>query len=170
LRILPNGPCQPIPPATGSAPASSASPVHPDAALFAMQSAIEAADREVDDALDAALEAHSDKEPTAPDEPIGPGFSADDQRAHDALAAKLRAGRERAAAGMQRSCHDAIHETISQMRADLVDTPGKTLAGLILKVRYAVTYYRPEYVEDVMALIVHDLLAMTDDPEGFAEA
>ena len=56
------------------------------------------------------------------------------------------------------------------MPADLVDTPAKTLAGLIYKARYAATHYRTEYVEDVMASIVDDLLAMADDPEGFAEA
>ena len=60
-----------------------------------MQSAIEAADREFDDALDAleaAHEAYSDKEPAGPAEPSGPGFSAEEQRALDAFAAKLRAG------------------------------------------------------------------------------
>jgi hypothetical protein len=57
-----------------------------------MQSAIEAAERELDDALDAAREAYSDKELAAPS---GPGFSAEQQRALDAFAAKLRAGRER---------------------------------------------------------------------------
>ena len=178
MRILPNGPGQPIPPAAGSALASSASPLRPDAALFAMQSAIEAADRELDDALDAleaAQEAYSDKEPAGPAEPSGPGFSAEEQRALDAFAAKLRAGRERGRPpeGGVTAAHemeDAVHETISQVRADLVDTPAKTLAGLIYKARYAATHYRTEYVEDVMASIVDDLLAMADDPEGFAEA
>ena len=71
---------------------SSASPVHPDAALFAMQSAIEAADRELDDALDAARGGHI---PTSTRSRTGrrspwPGFSAEEQRALDALAAEMR--------------------------------------------------------------------------------
>jgi hypothetical protein len=61
---------------------------------------------------------------------------------------------------------DAAHETISQVQADLVDTPAKTLAGLIFKARYAATHYSYEYDEEVMESIVDDLLAM---PEGFAD-
>jgi hypothetical protein len=91
--------------AVGPALASTAPLVHPGAALFAMQSAIETADREFDsalDALEAAADAYSNKEPAAPAEPSGPGFSAEEQQALDAFAAKLRAGRERGrgAAGM----------------------------------------------------------------------
>jgi hypothetical protein len=46
----------------------------------------------------------------------GPGFSAGEQR---------------------------LHETISQVRAELVDTPAKTLAGLIFKARHAATHIAP---------------------------
>jgi hypothetical protein len=79
LRLFGAAPALAILPAAGSALAlaSSASPVHPDAALFAMQSAIEAADRELDAALaalDAADDAYSDREPDRPAEP-GAQFS-----------------------------------------------------------------------------------------------
>jgi hypothetical protein len=67
---------------------------------------------------------------------------------------------------------DAVHETISQVRADLVDTPARRLAGLIFKARYVAAHRRTEYDEEVMASIVDDLLAMTDDgpAEGPADA
>ena len=73
LRLFGAAPALAILPA-GSALAlvSTASPVHPDAALFAMGPAIEAADREFNaalDALDAADDAYSDKEPDGPAEP-----------------------------------------------------------------------------------------------------
>ena len=65
---------------------------------------------------------------------------------------------------------DVVHETISQVRADLVDTPARTLAGVIFKARCAGACYRTEYDEEVMASIVDDLLAMADDgPEGPAD-
>jgi hypothetical protein len=66
-----------------------------------------------------------------------------------------------------RGLEDAAHETISQVQADLVDTPAKTLAGLIFKARYAATHYSDE---EMIASIVDDLLAMADHPKGLAEA
>ena len=72
--------------------AAFASPVHPDAALFAMQSAIDAADRELDAAFgvrNRAEDAYFDKEP---DRPVMPGadFSSEEQQAVDAMAAVMR--------------------------------------------------------------------------------
>ena len=81
LAILPAG--------SALALASTASPVHPDAALFAMQSAIDAADREFNaalDALDAAGDAYSDKEPDGPPEPE-PDFLPEELQALDLLRA-----------------------------------------------------------------------------------
>ena len=63
----------------------------------------------------------------------------------------------------------AVHETVSQLQADLIDTPAKTLAGLIFKARYAATHYEDDYNEDVMISIVDDLMAMAGDPEGLAD-
>jgi hypothetical protein len=60
---------------------------------------------------------------------------------------------------------DAAHKTINRVRIDLVDTPAKTLAGLIFKARYAEAN---GYDEEVMASIVDDLMAMADHPEGLA--
>jgi len=186
-----------LPAASAIALASAASPVHLDAALFAMQPAIEAADRELAAALAAlnpAEDAYFDKEPDRPAEPGGPVFSAEEQQALDAFAAKLRARRERGQApewvAYEQAVQDhereierlkaefgvtaaeemqhAAHETISQVQADLVDTPAKTLAGLSFKARYAATHYSGEYNEEVMASIVDDLLTMADDPEGLA--
>ena len=110
-RRRPQDPPRPSPPVSGSASAGHPArrrlsahsrlgglPVHSDAALFAMQSAIDPAGRELDaalDALKAADEVYSDREPAAPAEPGGPVFSAEEQRAVDAMAAKLREGRER---------------------------------------------------------------------------
>ena len=65
---------------------------------------------------------------------------------------------------------EAAHETTSQVQADLVDTPAKTLAGLIFKARYAATHYEDDYDEDVMISIVDDLMAMAEEGEGGAEA
>ena len=79
-------------PGVGSALASTAPLVHPDAALFAMQSAIETADRELDaalDALEAAADAYSNKEPAAPS---GPGFSAEEQQAARRIRCEVESG------------------------------------------------------------------------------
>ena len=75
--------------------ASAASPVHPDAALFAMRPAIEAADKEFNAALDAlevADDAYSDKEPDGPAQPE-PDFLPEELQALDLFgtAAALRA-------------------------------------------------------------------------------
>jgi hypothetical protein len=194
LRLFGAAPALAILPATGSALAlaSAASPVHPDAELFAMQSAIDAADRELEAAqavLKPAEDAYFDKEPARPAMP-GADFSAEEQMAVDAMAAVMRERREpspawaayyQAAEDHEREVErlhaecgvtaasemqDAAHEAISQVQADLIDTPAKTLAGLIFKARYAATHYSDEYDEEVTASIVDDLLAMADDPEG----
>ena len=68
----------------------------PDAALLAMQSAIDAADREFDAAMDALAKAegaYSDKEPDRPKQPEII-FLPEEQQALDAFAAKLRARRD----------------------------------------------------------------------------
>jgi hypothetical protein len=187
LRLFAGAPALAVLPV--AALASTASPVHPDAALFAMQLAIDAADRE----LDAALEAHSRAEDAyfdkAPDRPVMPGadFSSEEQQAVDAMAAVMRkrAGapspawaayyaaaqdheqeveRVKAECGLTAASEmqNAVHETVSQLQADLIDTPARTLAGLIFKARYAATHYSDDYDTDVMISIVDDLLAMTE--------
>jgi hypothetical protein len=188
--------------ALASAPAlalaSSASPVHPDAALFAMQSAIDAADRELEAAqavLNPAQVAYFRKRPDRPAEPEVE-FLAEERQAIDLLGAarRIREGKPplpdwvahgQAVADYERECERleaecgvaaaeemqaAAHETISQVQADLVGTPAKTLAGLIFKARYAAAHYEGDYDDDVMSSIVDDLLAMADEPEGLAEA
>lgn len=200
LRLFAGAPALAVLPAMASSalPASS-SPVHPDAALFAMQSTIEAADRELDAAFDAcnpAEDAYFDKQPDRPEEPSGPVFSAEEQLALDEFAAKVRArgkrGRppewvaydhaveayEQEKERLQAECgvtaahemRDAAQETVSQLQADLVDTPATTLAGLIFKARYAATHNSDEWDIEVMASIVEDLLAMAGEEEGDAEA
>jgi hypothetical protein len=63
----------------------------------------------------------------------------------------------------------ATCEAVNSVKADLLDTPATTLAGLIFKARYAAREDN-EYDEDVMESIVEDLLAMarTVPPEGEA--
>ena len=96
LRLFGAAPALAILPAGSAlALASMASPIHPDAALFAMGPAIEAADREFNAALDAlaaADDAYSDKEPDRPAEPR-PDFLPEELQALDLLgtAAALRA-------------------------------------------------------------------------------
>jgi hypothetical protein len=199
LRLFGAAPALAILPAGSAlALASTAFPAHPDAALFAMQSAIDAADRQLEVAFAVrkpAEEAYFDKRPACPAAPGGPVFSPEEQQALDAFVAKLKAQRERgrppewvaydlavqdhereterlkdecgltAASEMQ----DAAHETISQLQADLIDTPATTLAGLIFKARYAAAHYSDDYDEDVMISIVGDLLAMAGD-SGDAKA
>ncbi|MFZ0205754.1 MAG: hypothetical protein WAL59_06495 [Roseiarcus sp.] len=185
-----------LPAASALALAPAASPVHPDAALFAMQAAIAAADRQLEAALDAlnpAEEAYFAKEP---DRPVTPGadFSSEEQQAVDAMAAVMRKrngapspawaayyqavqDREREVERLQAECgvtaaqerEDAAHEAINSVRDDLIDVQATTLAGLIFTARYAATHDSDEWDEDVMASIVEDLLAMADDPEGFAD-
>jgi hypothetical protein len=200
LRLFGAAPALAVLPAAGSALvlASSASPVHPDAALFAMQSAIEAADMELEAAqavLKPAEEAYFDKEPDRPAQPEA-DFLPEERQALDLLgaAARMREGkgrspawaaydqavqdREREVERLHDECgitaaqerEDAAHEAISYVRDELVDTPAKTLAGLIFKARYAATHYEGDWDQEVMDSIVDDLLAMADDPEGLAEA
>ena len=179
LAILPAG--------SALALAAMASPIHPDAALFAMGPAIEAADREFNAALDAlaaADDAYSDKEPDGPAEPK-PDFLPEELQALDLLgtAAALRAINGRSPAFVAYDHAVAAHEQeverlkaecgvtaaheleaatsneVNSVKADLLDTPAKTLAGLIFKARYAAREDNA-YDEDVMVSIVEDLLAM----------
>ena len=183
LAILPAG--------SALALASTASPAHPDAALFAMGPAIEAADGEFNaalEALDAADDAYSDKEPDRPAEPEA-DFLPEELQALDLLgtAAALRAIRgpspalaaynqavqdhEREVERLKAECgvtaahelEDATSAATNQVRDALAETPAKTLAGLIFKARYAATHYRSEYDEEVMVSIVDDLLAMAEE-------
>jgi hypothetical protein len=199
LRLFGAAPALAILPMAGSALAlaSTASPVHPDAALFAMGPAIEAADRELDavlDALKAAEDAYSDKEPDAPAKPDAAVFSAEEQQAVDAMAAALRerktplpawAAYNQAVQDHERECERlkaecgvtaanemelAALDATGRASRGLIDTPAKTLAGLIFKARYAASHYEDNYDDDVMVSIVDDLLAIADDPEGLAEA
>jgi hypothetical protein len=201
LGALASAPALAVLPVAGSAfaLAATASPAHPDAALFAMQSAIEAADGELDAAfvaLEPAENAFFAKEPDAPMLPDCPVFSAEEQQALDAFAAKTRAAQKRgrlpvlvayyqavqdyegererlkvecgvtAAERMQ----NAAQDTISGLSAVLAATPATTLAGLIFKARYAATHYSDDYDDGVMISIVDDLMAMAGQEEGFADA
>jgi hypothetical protein len=173
-------------PTAGSALAlvSTASSVNPDAALLAMEPAIDAADGEFDAALGAlraAEEVYFDKEPEWPTKPAA-DFSAEEQQAIDALAAAARKKRTPSPAWaayeqalrdrdleierLKAECgvtaghqaEDAASEAVNSVKADLLDTPAKTLAGLIFKARYAAREDNA-YDEDVMESIVEDLLA-----------
>ena len=196
LRLFGGAPALAMLPTAGSALAlvSTASPVHPDAALMAMEPAIDAADGEFEaalDALKAAEEVYFDKEPNRPAKPVEPAFTAEEQQAVDAMAAVMRKRKgpspawaafyqaeqdwERETERLKAECgvtagHEAeaaACEAVNSVKADLLDTPAKTLAGLIFKARYAA---REDNAcdEDVMKSIVEDLLAMADEPEDFA--
>ena len=193
LRLFGAAPALAMLPTAGSALAlaSTASPVHPDAELFAMGPAIDAADREFEaalDALDAAEDAYSDKEPDGPAKPEA-DFLPEELQALDLLgtAAALRAinGRsptlvaydhafashEQEVERLKAECgvtaahelEDATSKAVNQVRDALAETPATTLAGLIFKARYAATHYRGEYDQDVMVSIVDDLLAMAEE-------
>ena len=192
LRLFGAAPALAILPAGSAlALASTASPVHPDAALFAMGPAIEAADKEFNaalDALEAADDAYSDKEPDGPAQPEA-DFLPEELQALDLLgtAAALRAckgpsparaaydqavaAHEREVERLKAECgvtaahelEDATSEAVNQVRDALAETPAKTLAGLIYKARYAAAHYRTEYDADVMVSIVDDLLAMAEE-------
>ena len=160
LRLFAGAPALAILPA-GSALALAAmgSPVHPDVALFAMGPAIEAADREFNaalEALEAADDAYSDKEPDGPAQPE-PDFLPEELQALDLLgtAAAMRAinGRspafvayDQAVAAHRREVErlkaecgvtaaheleDATSVAMNQVRDALAETSAKTLAGLI---------------------------------------
>jgi hypothetical protein len=135
--------------------ASTSAPTHPDAALLALQPAIDAADRELDVALEALGAAQNAYFEQARRE--GPD--------HEREVERLKTEYGVTAAY---ELEDAAHETVSQTQADLIDTPAKTLAGLIFKARYAATHYSDDYDEEVMVSIIDDLLAMADHPEEIA--
>jgi hypothetical protein len=195
LRLFGAAPALAILPMAGSALAlaSTASPVHPDAALFAMQSAIDAADRELDAAFEVrnrAEDGYFDKRPDRPEQPetilspeelaaiaalraasakrgSSPAWAAYEQavQEYDLETERLRVDCGLAAAEEMQA---AVHKTVNQPQADLIDTPAKTLAGLVFKARYAATHYSDEWDEEVMASILADLLAMADEREGRA--
>jgi hypothetical protein len=188
LAILPAGPALAL--------ASTASLVHPDAALLAMQPAIDAADRELDAALDALKAADDAYSGKAPDRPAQPEtvFTAEELQAIDALAAGTMRKRgvrpspawvayeqsvqdhEREVERLKAECGvTAAHElegaaldATGRAAQALVNTPAKTLAGLIFKARHAASHYSDDYDEEVMVSIVDDLLTMADDSEGLA--
>ena len=146
-------------------------PVHPDAALFAMQLAIDAADRELDAALEGAQPGRRCllRQGAGQAGYAGADFSSEEQQAVDAMAAVMRkrdgapspawaayyaaaqdheqeVERVKAECGLTAASEmqNAVHETVSQLQADLIDTPARTLAGLIFKARYAATHYSDE--------------------------
>jgi hypothetical protein len=188
LAILPVG--------SALALASTASPAHPDAALFAMGPAIDAADELLEAALDAlkpAEETLFDKEPAYPEKPETI-LSDEDRRACDVLAATTVRNRltpspawaayeqavqdhEREVERLKAECGVTAAEELEAAAAEatgaavqaVIETPATTLAGLIFKARYAATHTSDEYDEDVMISIVDDLLAMADEGEGFAD-
>ena len=150
-------------------PARNGLPAHPDAALFAMGPAIDAADREFNAALDALVaadEVYSDKEPDGPPEPEA-DFSSEERQALDlfgcrregdrghppALAAYYQAvaAHEQETERLKAECgvtaahelEDATSAAVNQVRDALAETPAKTLAGLIFKARYAVPTIAP---------------------------
>ena len=90
LRLFGAAPALAILPAGSAlALASTASSDHPDAALFAMKPAIDAADRELEAAFDVrnrAEDAYFDREPDRPEQPDGPDFSPEEREAVDAFA------------------------------------------------------------------------------------
>ncbi len=198
LRLFGAAPALAILPTAGSALAlaSTASPVHPDAVLFAMGPAIVAADRELEAAFDALKPAEKAYFAKRPDRPVMPGadFSPEEQQAVDAMAAVMRKrdgapspawaayyaaaeDHEREIERVKAECgvtaaeemKDAAHEAISQVQADLIDMQATTLDGLIFKARYAATHYSDEWDKEVMISIVEDLLAMARDLGGFAD-
>jgi hypothetical protein len=193
LALFAGAPALAILPAAAPALAlvSTASPLHPDAALLAMQSAIDAANEQLDAAIDALTKAEGAyrelDRPDRPDRPEQPAiFSPEEQQALDTFAAKLRE-RNPAWAAYEQAVQDyametellktecgvtaahemeeAAHEADRQVLSDVIDTPAKTLAGLIFKARFA---EKRDYDEQVMVSIVADLLAMADHPEGGA--
>jgi hypothetical protein len=180
-----------LPVALANANSAFANSVHPDADLLAMQPAIDAADRELQaafDALNPIEDAYYLMRPDPPEELKEGLFSPEQQRGLDAFAAKTRETREKispAWAAYNQAVEDYHREiellkiecgvtaaeevrdgaqwAISQLQADMIDAPAKTLAGLIFKARYAATHYSDEYDKEVMESIVDDLLAMADE-------
>jgi hypothetical protein len=187
LRLFAGAPVLAILPVAGAAPplVSTTSPVHPDAALFALQSAIDAADGELDvalEALEAADKAYHDKQP---DKPSPPPLSTEEEQAMVEFAARtaeVRFSPSPASAAYEQAARDhereverlkaecgvtaahemesVAHEAMSHVHADLIDTPAETLAGLIFKARYAEAN---DCDEEVMQPIVEDLLAMAEE-------
>ena len=143
------------------------------------------------DALTAADNAFFDKEPDCPERPETI-LSDEERQAIDALraASAKRETPSPAWAAYEQAVQDhereverlkaecgvtaanemelAALDTTGRAARALVDTPAKTLAGLIFKARYAATHYSDEWDEEVTASIVDDLLAMAGEGEGRA--
>ena len=154
-----------------------------DADLFALQGPIEAADRELDDVIDALGIAEDAERRSVPEKPTAPAMDRESREAIDDFGRRMAAiracgpsaeqaahedalrqweankARARAESGL-----DAAHEAeakaldaVMALQARVAETPARTLAGLIFKARYAA---ERDHDPVVMASIVDDLLAL----------
>jgi hypothetical protein len=172
--------------ATVPAAGAIASVGHPDAALFALQADIEAADRLQSAAFDvrnACERACLAVLPPPPPKPEGAKFTDEEWfgtfvkkmtelnsspsplgAAYDAaieawVQEKERLDDEAGLTAAEERVAEAQREG-DDIRDQIVATRATTLAGLKFKAKYAVDHYPGEFDQDVMASIVDDLLAM----------
>jgi hypothetical protein len=149
---------------------------HPDAALFALQADIEAADAQLEAAIEAlgvAERAYDSRKPEEPrcrmlkgashliwqqmwdaHEPAMRDWQADCQRLEVECGVKV-------AEELQGAAWASIHRVEERVAA----TRAITLAGMIFKASFAARNDGCEYETDVMISIIDDLLAMADRPQ-----
>jgi hypothetical protein len=163
----------------------------PDAELFALQGAIDAADREFDVSIDNASAAQErfcairkrlPAVPAAPADPEWDRILADfagrmaayrklGPRPEKAAYDEAVKSRELAEANARLECGLADLEEIEAeklavvtgLQQAVIAIEARTLSGLIFKAKYAATHYASEYDLDVMVSIVDDLLAMAGE-------
>ncbi len=169
----------------------------PDAELFALQGAIDAADREFDVSIDNASAAQTRfcaiqkglPVPAAPADPEWDQILADfadrmaayrklgprpEKLAYDEAVKSRELGE--AEARIESGLVDAEeaeaekYAVVTELQKAVIAIEARTLAGLVFKAKYAAAHYASEYDLDVMVSIVDDLLAMAGEPRPLASA
>ena len=154
-----------------------------DADLFALQGPIEAADRELDGVLDALRIAEDNARRNVSEKPAAPEMDRESREAIDEFGRRMAEIRARGPSAEQAAHENALRQweadtararaeggldtayaaeraaldAVMALQARVVETPAKTLAGLIFKARYAA---ERDHDPVVMESIVNDLLAL----------
>jgi hypothetical protein len=157
----------------------------PDAELFALRGPIDVADGIFRDAFDALALAEKREMANLPVKPTAPPMNSAGRQTIEEFGLRMSAileassaenvayddamrqweqdkARAQVESGLDaaQAAQDAALEVVMKLETRLIETPAKTLAGLIFKAKYASD---KDYDQDVMTSIVDDLLAMAGE-------
>ena len=157
-----------------------------DAELFALQGPIEVADRELDAALATLGIVEGKEKALFPVKPTPPAMDSASRQAIEEFGRRMAEIQAQAPAPEQAANDEALRQwekdkararvecgldaahaaeaealaAVMELQARVVETPARTIAGLIFKARYAAA---KDYDQEVLTSIADDLLAMAGD-------